>query len=95
MTKYIEKRINVKKEAEIISKNLFRIHSKQKVIYVRLSERRTELDSARLYLGMVSCAARVWSGNTAWNRVFAELGRIFSFLTPPAARKYRLKSIFR
>jgi uncharacterized protein YbgA (DUF1722 family) len=46
LIKYIEKRINVKKEAEIVSKNLFRIHSKQKVIYIGLSERKYRLESS-------------------------------------------------
>ena len=69
MTKYIEKRINVKKEAEIVSKNLFRIHSKQKVIYVRLSERRTAPDSARLHLGLQAAyraGARIPPGIEFW-----------------------------
>ena len=50
LTKYIGKRINVKKEEEIVSKNLFRIHSKQKSIIFRLLEWQTEPDSALLYL---------------------------------------------
>jgi hypothetical protein len=46
LTKYIGKRVNVNKEAEIVAKNLFRIHSEQKVIFIRLLERRIEPDSA-------------------------------------------------
>jgi hypothetical protein len=42
---------------------------------------------------MAGCASRR-SENTAWNRVFADLGRIFSFPILPSARKYRLESSF-
>lgn len=51
LSAHIGKRINVKKEAEIVVKNLFRIHSEQEVIFIRLLERRMEPDSALLYLG--------------------------------------------
>jgi hypothetical protein len=81
------------KEAEIVSKNLFRIHSQQKVIFLCScwgvgGDCPIRADC----IGMASPPRR--RRNTAWIRLLDDIGRIFSFPPLPPVRKYGLESQF-